>query len=97
MEPLSALAVATSTIQLVDYSYKWLASIIKVYRSIDSGGSPDMIEDLFIDSHRLHLSSMNMKGFLKPSKPGRQPTKSELEAFAVAEECLDFTVTLKEQ
>ncbi|KAM7217652.1 hypothetical protein V8F06_007036 [Rhypophila decipiens] len=38
---------------------------------------------------------MNMKASLMPSQLGRQPTKSEQEAFAVAEECLDVTETLE--
>ncbi|KAK4209406.1 hypothetical protein QBC37DRAFT_391283 [Rhypophila decipiens] len=95
MEPLSVLAVATSVVQFVDFSYKGLLGIIEVYQSIDSDGRPDMITQLFVAIDRLSMSSSWLNSSLHSGRLGRQPTESEKQAIAVAGECLDVAETMK--
>jgi len=85
MDPLSALSVASSAIQIVDFGSKIWRKIKEVYES-ESGASSSH-ENLVIDAKRLCDLNSQLGKLLTPQHLQRTLTPTEENVVALCREC----------
>ncbi|KAI9658282.1 MAG: hypothetical protein M1821_002415 [Bathelium mastoideum] len=85
MDPLSALSVAASSIQIIDFGSRLLKKIFELYRS--ETGNSKVLNDLKDDCKLMRTGSGHILDLLKADKIHREPTIVELDILSISREC----------
>jgi hypothetical protein len=95
MDPVSALSVASSVIQIVDFSAKLFSHIYEVYES-ESGGTAEhtLIKR---ETEQVRILNGHLTRAVDPGKLERDLTPLEIEVVSLARECDDAAVQLTEK
>lgn len=94
MDPLSALSVASSVIQIVDFSAKLINQINDLYTS--ETGEIQQYKQLKKDAEDLRTVNHHLNEALDPTKLNRQLTKLEVDIAALSHECDSAAVELSD-
>lgn len=87
MDPLSSLSVASSAIQIFDFSSKLWKQIRELYQS--ESGATRAQETALIDAGRLCNLNSGLSKLLTPENLQRQPTTTEENIVSMCNECGD--------
>ena len=94
MDPVSALGVASASLQFVDFSSSLVKVIIETYRLIHSKDAWKYFQLLKQNALGLQKWNTRLTSALQPLELQRQPTETEHEVLAVADECLKVSTAL---
>lgn len=92
MDPLSSLSVASSAIQIFDFSSKLWKHIRELYQS--ESGATLAQEALLLDAERLCSLNSGLSKLLAPENLQRMPTKTEENVVILCDECEDAAGSL---